>query len=50
MFISVFLLVQLSVTNTAHGGTTASVQFQKPGNYGTHAYGTGKMDVQPLFV
>jgi hypothetical protein len=34
-----------SVTNSAaHGGTTANAQFQKPGAYGSHAYGTAGYD------
>ncbi|KAI0237344.1 hypothetical protein LSAT2_012142 [Lamellibrachia satsuma] len=34
-----------SVTNATHGGTTAAPQFQKPGLYGSHAYGTGYDDL-----
>lgn len=32
------------MTNAAHAGTTGTAQFQKPGAYGSHAYGAGYAD------
>ena len=31
-----------AVTQAVHAGTTGATHFQKPGNYGTHTYGTGR--------